>query len=277
MRLDNFLYESKPIELEWKKAKDIEKIQANCSEILKIYKKTNMFLYRGFEKRTDIDKMIRKKPRKLRRPKDTEPQLQKMVDKYFLEKFGWKPRAQGVFTTSDFDLAVGYSGTWDYAHIIFPFDGFEYIWSPKIEDLYTDILQTYNFGLNDASWDDYDEKYGYESGNGYWQNGKRTIKKLDDLPNYWDEYEDTDDLNMIVVFSSDEGETTKEETWKWVPDVSADEFNAEVLSKKLKSYKNTNLPAAIKSGYEIMMLCKYYYAVPVKERVRPERFIGLYD
>lgn len=240
-----------------------------------------MFLYRGFATETSPDRMIRKKPRKLRKPKDTSPEIQKVVDKIFMEKFGWKPRAQGVFATSDFYNAEMYSRG-QLVHIIFPFDGFEYLWSPKIEDLYTDVLEKgYSYvGMK------YELEFGPDSGNGVWKKGKKTVKKLESLPNYWDEYDDNEynyDLERyeyanVVSFSDDDGETYWEERWVWVPVVTLEEFCNEMLSKEIsKEYKDTNLAAAIKSGNEVMILCKYYYAVPVEYRVRPKRFIGLYD
>lgn len=239
-----------------------------------------MFLYRGLTKKTS-DRMIRKKPRKLRHPKDTEPELQKLVDKLFQEKFGWKPRAQGVFATSDFYTAREYSGDWKTVHIIFPFDGFEYIWSPKIDDLYSTVLSDFDMATEYRL----EREYGPESGKGYWKKGKETVEELELLPYYWDEYDDRAwsdesekyEYGKVVTFSDDDGVTTWEEKWIWIPEISQKEYNIKYLEKKLKTYKNTNFAAAIKSGHEIMMLCRFYYAIPVQDRVRPTRFIGLYD
>lgn len=272
MRLNNFLWESK--EIFWEKEKDMDKIYTNCSEIVKIYKKTNEFFYRGLKYKPGTkNKMIRKKPRKLRRPRDTSIEAQKAFDKYMLEKFGWKPRAQGVFATSDFYDAEGYGG----GHIIFPYDGFEYIWSPKMEDAYSDILEDYGYY---GEWE-WTEKYEPDSGKGYWKHGKKTIKKLEQLPDYWDEYEDNESgddykYSNTVMFSKEQREDMidREEKWEWIPDVSYKEYAQEKFEKELSSYTNKGIEKCLKSpdGNEIMILCQYYYAIPIDEGMSPKEF-----
>jgi hypothetical protein len=76
---------------------------------------------------------IFKGTRKDRIPKDTHPELTKLVDDKFEEEFGWRPRTEGVF-------CFGQSGrrhAADYGDVyrIFPMGEIKYVWSPEVYDL----------------------------------------------------------------------------------------------------------------------------------------------
>jgi hypothetical protein len=53
----------------------------------------------------------------------------------FLEKFGWAARSEGVFATGNSKEAAYYGNV----YAIYPVDGYKYIWSPKVKDLYTHL------------------------------------------------------------------------------------------------------------------------------------------
>ena len=58
-----------------------------------------------------------------------------ILDELFEKKFGWKPRSGGVFCTGSEATASGYGD----AYIFFPIGDFEFLWSPKIHDLYDHV------------------------------------------------------------------------------------------------------------------------------------------
>lgn len=81
------------------------------------------------------DTMI-KEPRAERRPFNTHPEQQDIIDNYFLNNFGHKFRSDKVlFTTGHFTTASEY-GT---PFVIFPIGDYKYCWSQIVEDLYFTI------------------------------------------------------------------------------------------------------------------------------------------
>lgn len=272
MRLENFLFENDNVY--WTKQKDIDKIHANCSDIVKIYKKTNKFFYRGLLKWVDNEKMIKKKPRLRRKPKDMDQHMQKLFDAYFYEKFGWMPRSQGVFATTSYITSIDYGNP----HVIFPFDGFEYIWSAKIADMYSEIGSPYERYGDPSS---YIQKYGPDSKGGYWKKGNKIVKKTKDIDGFVDYEEEFDFASLEefnnMVYTIEINTNTKDvkyEKWKWIPEITYDEFLLNLLSKKLETYKNTGIVQCLSKENEIMFKCKNYYAIPVNNSLSP-RYFGL--
>jgi len=279
MRLEEYLFESnnKDNEIYWTNKNDIGKIHANCSEIIKIYKKTNKFFYRGIEKWLDQDKMIRKKPRLRRQPKDMPDVMHKLLDKYFYEKFGWKPRSQGVFVTPLFNVAREYGDT----SIFFPFDGFEYIWSQKIDDAYNAVGSPGDYY---GGTSDYIFQYGPSEGNGHWKKGSKIVKKIEDFKDFvgydpeFDEYNAVDLNHMIYTVEFTDGDDlesdSRYEKWEWIPNVTYDEFLNKLILKRLSSYKNTGLVQSLTKENEVMFKCDYYYAIPADIDISP-RYFGI--
>lgn len=82
-----------------------------------------------------------KKTRKDRKPFDTPEWIHEALDKEFYKKFGWKARSQSVFAVGGAIRTTGYGGD---TYIIFPTGKFEYLWSPKVSDLYGHLSQKYS-------------------------------------------------------------------------------------------------------------------------------------
>ena len=87
-----------------------------------------------------------RKPRKDRVPKDIPKDISDNFDEAFENKFGWKPRSQGVFAISDQYKARDYG----YVYVFFPKGAYKYLWSPRVEDLYGK-----SFDLRHSDRDDY--------------------------------------------------------------------------------------------------------------------------
>ena len=66
-----------------------------------------------------------------RRPLDTPRLISELTDDAFEDRFGWRPRSQGMFCTGD----AGAARTYGNLYQIFPIGDISYIWSPEIYDM----------------------------------------------------------------------------------------------------------------------------------------------
>lgn len=75
--------------------------------------------------------------RKDRKPADTSPELHQELDTWFDDKFGFKARSQSMFCYG----TGGKSSADQYGNVymVFPFDGYKFVWSPEVRDLYDEI------------------------------------------------------------------------------------------------------------------------------------------
>ena len=104
----------------------ITKIRENCKPFLK----EKVIMYRGSHKKIELLRKTRR--RKLRKPKDTDIRVHKIAEKFFMKKFGWKPRSQGVFAVGSYSAATYYGN----AYYFFPIGSYRYLWSPDKSDFY---------------------------------------------------------------------------------------------------------------------------------------------
>ena len=138
MRLDRYLIEARK-GMDWEELlPQIEQIEKECSQIIKVYRSTRKFLYRAVKEDAWI---IEKKGRgaKVRIPRNTPVEYHRLLNKLFRDKLGWKVR-DGV-STSPQSASLGIYGD---TYIFFPKNGYKYAWSPKYGDLWRDlpIMQT---------------------------------------------------------------------------------------------------------------------------------------
>lgn len=92
-------------------------------------------LYRGInESYTKFNRMIFT-PKKNRLPKDMPMDLHNIFEELFYDKFNWLPRSEGVFAIGDYRKSSYYGDVWR----IYPTNGFKFLWSPEIQDLYVSI------------------------------------------------------------------------------------------------------------------------------------------
>jgi hypothetical protein len=126
-----------------------DKVFQDCHQILNVYQKCGHVLYRGMHKYNG-NTVIKKVPRKNRKTLDMDPRIQKQLNNAFEKKFGWKPRSQGVFAIGSIAIAENYGGIF----MFFPFDNFEFLWSPKIVDLFDYLNPNFDLKLNKISQKD---------------------------------------------------------------------------------------------------------------------------
>ncbi len=114
---------------------NITLIKRECSEFLKELKSGKNILHRASRKfKTLKDSEIIIVPyRTGRAPVDTPEKVHKYIDNLLFEKFGWYPRSESLFcwiqnkNRSETILSI---------RIVIPANGYKYVYSPIIRDIY---------------------------------------------------------------------------------------------------------------------------------------------
>ena len=91
-------------------------------------------LWRGFGKKV-IQPGSLMHARLDREPKHNSKVVHRVADNWFFEKFGRRYRSQAYFCTGAQDVAKHYGNVYE----VFPLNGFNFCWSPKIRDLFTEV------------------------------------------------------------------------------------------------------------------------------------------
>jgi len=105
-------------------------VKENCSQFRR--QSDNRYMYRGISPKSTRAERFIGTPVANRRPQDMPFQFHSFMDNLFLQKFDWRARSSAIFCTGDTDQAK-YYGT---LYKIFPTDGFKFIWSDKVRDLF---------------------------------------------------------------------------------------------------------------------------------------------
>jgi hypothetical protein len=108
-------------------------IYKNCRQFLN--ESGSRVMFRGISRKETYDTRFISSPPKDRMPKDMLFQLHSFMDNLLLQKFGWRGRSAAAFCTGD-ESQANYYGT---PYKIYPVDGYKFIWSPEIKDLYGDF------------------------------------------------------------------------------------------------------------------------------------------
>ena len=101
-------------------------LKKDCKPFLNEIRKKKGFMLRRSIRSEEY--FLKIKPRKDRRPLDTDIESHKILDKAFYNVFGWKARSEGVFA-----IPKGWSMD---DHFFFPIGKYKYIWSPFVDDLF---------------------------------------------------------------------------------------------------------------------------------------------
>lgn len=103
-------------------------IKRDCKYTIQVCQKHKSFFYRGMKSSNAShgEKTVRQD----RKPKDSGEGLHKIWDEVLEDVFGWKPRSQGLFVTTDMDLA----GDFGREYIVFPVGKWNYLWSKEAHD-----------------------------------------------------------------------------------------------------------------------------------------------
>jgi len=214
MRLQAYINEFKEYTLE-----ELQSIlERDCKRYLKEMKKARRLLWRGAVGRTIPDiQEVKSHLESGRMPKDTPEEIHDLMNHLFRNRFGWNVR-NGISTTGDKG-----DTTYGPQFIFFPIGVYDYVWSPDVPDLFSELDgrgYTYEFDEMEVEAE-YEQTYGN-----------------DDEPDI--------ELEDYIKEREEEWEYEKNDYFKTL----------------IKSYKDTGLnPQAIKSKNEIMFGCKTYYLV----------------
>lgn len=111
-----------------------KKLKKDCMPFIKEMKANNLqgWFYRATDNYYNfISKPI--KPRKDRRPRNTVKELHNYLNMWFKKKFGWKPRSEGVFASSDRNQLEFLYGE---PFLFFPIGNYKYVYNPKVRDIF---------------------------------------------------------------------------------------------------------------------------------------------
>ena len=120
----------------------VEMIKKDCAPFLQAIDGAG-FLYRGVQTnsgRNVLNSIVyyEKKVRTDRKPLSTEPRLSKIVDDWFEKKFGFRARQETMFARGENAQLSSLQG-YGTPCVVFPIGSFEFVWSEKVFDLYTNL------------------------------------------------------------------------------------------------------------------------------------------
>lgn len=203
----------------------LDDIVRDCSEFLEQCGKQP--LYRGLKPRPDADITLHH-TRTDRVPRDMNKELSARLDVAIEDVVGFKTRSAGTFSTGNGGLANEY-GT---LCLVFPKNGFQFAWSPAIQDPFVNFeLDSDNaiiqFALDKLA--DHFEAQGQKNQVDLLQTASASI------------------IIKTMLKLADEGDST---------------IIDEVVKLVAESYSTTDLEKAIRSGNELIFTGDYY-AIPM--------------
>ena len=93
----------------------------------------NRMMYRGMRGKSKT-KSFKGTVRADRAPRNTPEPLHKVMDDWFMDKFGFRARSNAMFATGHATVAGAYGSL----YAVFPIGDFKFVWSPVIDDLSID-------------------------------------------------------------------------------------------------------------------------------------------
>jgi hypothetical protein len=136
--------------------KELSAIEKNCSQFLKEFKSGENLFLRVRSDYVQKPNIFVIKGRTGREPKDTPKIIQKRIDELLKSKFGWKPRADGLFVWIQKRKIPSFKR--NMGRIIFPANGYKYVYCPEIIDLYN-LMTFYTSPSDDDNSVIVDEKF----------------------------------------------------------------------------------------------------------------------
>lgn len=295
----------------------VEILEKDCSEFIsELVSSGGDLLFRGIKSldsvvvmdNESIDGLWVKSARRDRRTLDTNTVVSDLFDDKFDDKFGMRLRSQGVFTTKDPLDATSYSKYHSdikrrKSYIFFPIGYYEYFWSPKIDDLFSDIENEPWYQYSNLDEVDIENQWSYIYGDprrGWSDNNGHFILfgqklpslfrvSLKEIPKYIvDNYEKFGlEKNGLDGFLKDGRYILNKTTTfnhiaelEWVPDIRLEDYIedyknsgiSDEINNIVKTYKKGGLDE-IKRQEIIFNLSKYYvvdekYYFKIKEWIK---------
>jgi hypothetical protein len=214
-------------------------LKTECSQIIKDYNKAGKVLFRGTNDGHDALLLAKNVHLEGRNPLDTKKAWHNWLNEYFIPIFGW-PVRNGISTSPNRSQSGRYGNR---VSIFFPVDGYKFVYSLKVEDLFQSIVS--RMGLD--FMDDMD---------------------LANIRVFHNEVLDMMKNNPGIKWGNLSRNKIIELGWK------DKEYHVDWMSviEILKTYTDKNLPKGIqKAPGEIMFNARYYLLdtrnpeVPIKE------------
>jgi hypothetical protein len=293
MRFKQYLKENKTVSFE----EVITMIWNDCQPYLKDLIKTGKFRGFMYSGRSSHSSFFKGNVHSYREPKDTDKQVHEMLDNKLKKKFGWNGRSNSIFCTGNKKQADNYG----YIFIIFPTNKYKFIYNPDVEDFVDvipeDIYEWDEFldkdeiddKIEDDALEEWEEKYNTPGtlGNFYYDGNE--------LPDNIRDENDAEEfiLNNLSDFDLEEEDDYSDYELQWVPEMDLESFidyeyrdywmqthqkelkdmTMQEIEDRIDSYvsqcKSTDIHKAIKTGNEIMVNCKEYYAFSSEDYEKP--------
>ena len=125
----------------------VQSIRDECKQILKLYaSEPGRYLYRGSKRNVSMYKGVSQFER---RPKDTDLTIHRNVVDAMINLGFTAHRGNSIFVTPSKHMARAFSSVvlGGQVYIIFPIDGFDYSWSPQVDDFYSDVIDSSDFAF----------------------------------------------------------------------------------------------------------------------------------
>lgn len=148
----------------------IDTLKSKCGKYYREAKKSGKMFYRGTYKADWREPITPITPRTDRRPKDTNKVLHNLVDDLLEKKFGWRPRSEGIFTSSHRGMVAGYGNTFS----VWPIGDYKFVWSDEARDMFNSLRAMLKLSSSDMDNSNTVLKALKDSGN------QNKIKKLVD-------------------------------------------------------------------------------------------------
>jgi hypothetical protein len=147
--------------------KIIELLTTECSDAISAMQQAGTFLYRGFKDAANVPEAFHARPREDRRALHSNPKIQIAFDEN-MKVYGFATnRSNSIFCTS----VKKRTSIYGYPYLIFPKNGFNFLWSPDVYDLFSDpqvdgwaetIMQTSN---KEAAAQEFVRRFKYTDSN----------------------------------------------------------------------------------------------------------------
>lgn len=116
----------------------------NCQQFIKSV--GDRVLYRGAN--YPVVAQIVTPPEKRLKPRDMPVKWHEYLDEEFFKKFGWHARTEGIFCTGNWSQARSYGPVYK----IIPVDGYKFLWSMRVYDLYSKFVDVRGILCAENSW-----------------------------------------------------------------------------------------------------------------------------
>jgi hypothetical protein len=249
------------------------KFYKDCKKFLDDWEKSGAktFLNRNTHEATDFYLIKKSHVDSHRNPMDTPRELHDYLNEIFKRKFGWNVR-NGVFTSGKY-LDSQYGSN---QYIFFPIGNYKFVYSPKIEDLYS-YFEDYDLVVPPVNYYEARDAWEHEYGEDY--DGTWYYKNKDTGLN---------DIDAALADLKADGIEAERYDLEWIPAVEWEDFLEDLRNNAKEShedaveaaikdanYTDKNLKNAINSENEVIFNCKRYYLIRNRYEDLIKKFLNI--